>query len=189
MPKKRSNSASGTYEVGYCRPPKQHQFQHGQIGNPAGINKKRARSITPDLKVLLERELRKQIKIRHGKQTLTVPQAAAGISKLVRQYVEGDARARRDLILLCEKFGIDLVNRDALQGALEDALSTEDEAVLADFVKRHGGQYPSPADAALSLPVQDGNLLRPPMEDPKLLTVQPENLTEPRMVQLEKTDE
>jgi Family of unknown function (DUF5681) len=24
------------YEVGYCRPPKQHQFQRGQSGNPRG---------------------------------------------------------------------------------------------------------------------------------------------------------
>jgi hypothetical protein len=24
------------YEVGYCRPPKQHRFQRGQSGNPRG---------------------------------------------------------------------------------------------------------------------------------------------------------
>jgi hypothetical protein len=142
MAKKRSNSASGSYNVGYRRPPPQYQFKPGRSGNPTGINQKEAGLMAPDLKVSLERELKKSIKIQKGKQTLTVTQAAAGIGELVGQFAKGEHRARRDLILLCEKLGIDLTNREALQGALEDALSTEDEALLADFVKRHGGQYP-----------------------------------------------
>ena len=77
-----------------------------------------------------------------------------------------------------------------LEGALEDALSAEDEALLADFVKRHGGQYPVRADAVPGLPAKDQNLLSPPADDRKLLMARPENSTSPQMVQpKEKSDE
>jgi len=152
MPKQRS-SQSANYEVGYRRPPKQHQFKAGHIANPEGINRKPARS--PDFKASLERELAKPIRVKQGKRTLTITQEAAGTSVLVRQYVKGDPRARRDLIHLCDKYGINLSTRDALQGALEDALSAEDEALLADFVRRHGGHYPVDADASTGGPSKD----------------------------------
>jgi len=188
MPKKHSNPASGSYKIGYGRPPQQYNFKRGQITNPDGINQHTAGSIARDMKLALECELNKQIKIRRGKRSITVRQTTAGISKLVRQYVEGNPRARRDLILLCEKLGVELINRDALRGALEDVLAAEDEALLADFVRRHGGQYPVRADAVSSLPAKDENLLGPPVDNPKLLTAQPE--TAPQMVQPEeKSDE
>lgn len=187
--KKRSSSASGSYEVGYGRPPKQYQFKRGRTANPAGINQHMSRSIARDMKLALERELNKPIKIRQGKRSITVRQTMAGIIKLVRQFVEGSPRGRRDLILLCEKLGVELINRDALQGALEDVLSAEDEALLADFVRRHGGEYPVRADAVPSLPTKDENLLGPPAGDPKLLTARPENSTRPQMIQpKEKSD-
>jgi hypothetical protein len=176
MPKQRSNSPSTNYEVGYGRPPKQYKFKPGQIANPEGINRKPVRS--PDFKASLERELKKSVKIQKGKQTLTVTQAAAGIGELVGQFAKGEHRARRDLVLLCEKLGVDLTNRETLQGALEDALSAEDEALLADFVQRHGGQYPARADAVPSLSAEDENLLTSPTEDTKLLSAPSDVSTE-----------
>src|SRR5262249_37322258 len=174
MPKNRSSSPSANYEIGYRRPPKRYQFKRGSIANPAGINQHTAPSIARDMKLELERELNKQITVRQGKRSTTVRQTMAGISKLVGQFVEGNPRARRDLILLCEKLGVELVDRDALQGALEDVLSAEDEAILADFVRRHS-EYPVRADLAPSLSSKDENLLDSPADDPKLLTAQPEN--------------
>src|SRR6516162_1404419 len=112
MPKKRSSSGSGKYEVGYRRPAKQYQFKPGQIGNPEGINRKTPRS--PDFKASLERELRKPISIQRGKRKVVVTQDLAGIGELVRQFANGDHRARRDLIVLCEKVGVQLIDHDAL---------------------------------------------------------------------------
>jgi hypothetical protein len=175
MPKKHLNAAPGSYEVGYRRPPPQYQFKPGSIANPAGINQHTAPSIARDMKLALERELNKPITIRQGKRSMTVRQSIAGISKLVRQFVDGNPRARRDLLLLCEKLGVELINRDALQGALQDVLSAEDEVLLADFVRRHDGKYPVSADPVHSLSSNDENLLGSPANDPKLLTAQPEN--------------
>jgi hypothetical protein len=179
MPKKGSNSKSVTYQVGYGRPPKQHQFKPGQIANPEGINRKASRS--PDFKASLERELRKPVSIQRGKRKLVVTQELAGIGELVRQFAKGDHRARRDLVVLCEKYGVDL-NRNALRGALEDALGAEDEALLAEFVKRHGGQYPLQADV-VSTNRNDVKFLSSPNNNAKLLTACSEDSLNPQIVQ------
>jgi Family of unknown function (DUF5681) len=137
MQKKRSQSDS--YEVGYGRPPDEYKFTPGQIANPTGINRKATRS--PDVKASLERELSKPIRIKRGNRTLVLTQEAAGISEMVRRYVKGEARARRDLFQLCDEHGINLSNRAALQGTLEEVLSADDEALLADYFLRHRGRY------------------------------------------------
>ena len=69
MPKNRKKSASGSYEVGYCRPPKQHLFKRGRAANPSGIDKKTARSTAPTFRARFEDELKKPIKIRKGKKS------------------------------------------------------------------------------------------------------------------------
>ena len=164
--KKRAQAESDANTVGYKRPPKKYQFRKGQSGNPSG--KRKRRSSSPDLKAQLEIELSKRITIRSGKAIKIITKGAAGIEQLVDQFAKGDRNARRDLILLCEKFGVDLTNRETLQSALENALSTEDEALLADFVQRHGGQYPAPTDIVPS-PSEDASLFSPPAQSAKSL--------------------
>jgi hypothetical protein len=173
MPKKPKSSPK-SYEVGYQEPPKKSQFKKGQSGNPTGKRKRPSRA--PDLKAQLESELNKAVTIRSGKRVKTLTKAAAGIKQLVDQFAKGDRNARRDLFLLSEKLGVALTNRDALEGALQDALSAEDEALLADFVKRHGGQYPARTDSVPNLPTEDANLL--PREAAKLLNAPPKDTSE-----------
>jgi hypothetical protein len=132
--------------------------------------------------VILERELNAKVKLRRG-EAKTISKGAVGIKRLVDQYAKGEPRARRDLILLSEKVGVPLTDRKALEGTLGDALSAEDEALLADFVRRHGGQYPARADTVPSLLDKDQKLLGPPADDPKPLPARPENSTSPQIVQ------
>jgi hypothetical protein len=185
MPKTHSSGGSGNYEIGYRRPPKRYQFKRGRTANPAGINQHTSRSIARDMKLALERELNKHVKVREGRRRTTVRQTIAGIGKLVSQFVEGNPRARRDLILLCEKLGVELINRDALQGALDDVLSAEDEALLAEFVTRHGGQYPLQAELVPTNP-EDGTLLTPPNKDAKLLNASSTNSPSSQIDQTEE---
>ncbi len=172
------------YMVGYRRPPKKFQFRKGQSGNPSG--KRKRGSPAPDLKAELEHALNKEVTFRSGKQQKTFTKGAAGIEQLVDQFAKGDRNARRDLMLLSEKLGVDLTNREALQSAIEDAVSAENEALLADFVKRHGGQYPPRADTVRSLPAKDATLLSPPNKAAKLLAAPPDNSTESPIVQPEE---
>jgi Family of unknown function (DUF5681) len=171
MSKKPAKSSSKSQEIGYRRPPKKHQFKKGHSGNPTG--KRNRSSKTPDLKAQLESELNKAATIRSGKRAKTLTKAAAGIKQLVDQFAKGDRNARRDLFLLSEKLGVALTNRVGLEGALQDALSAEDEALLADFVNRHGGQYPTRADMVPSPPNESANLLSPAEQAARLLTAPP----------------
>lgn len=166
--KNRAKAQSKPFTVGYRRPPKKYQFRKGQSGNPSG--KRKTPSPPPDLKAQLESELNKAVTIRSGKRVKILTKAAAGIEQLVDQFAKGDRNARRDVILLCEKLGVPLMNREALESALEDALSAEDEALLADFVTRHGGQYPVRANTVPSLRGENANILCPPDQAAKLLT-------------------
>ena len=70
--------------------------------------KRKSPSIAVDLKALLERALNKKTKLGHGEREQIVTKAAAGVDKLVNQFAKGDRYARRDLIALAEKLGIDL---------------------------------------------------------------------------------
>jgi hypothetical protein len=148
-------------------------LKKGRSGNPTG--KCYNASKTPYLKAQLESELNKAVTIRRGKRAKTLTKGAAGIKQLVDQFAKGERNARRDLLLLSEKLGVVLTNRVGLEGALQDALSAEDEALLADFVKRHGGQYPVRADMAPSSVNQGANLLSPPEQAARLLTAPPGN--------------
>jgi hypothetical protein len=131
------------YRVGPGRPPKEHQFKPGQSGNPKG-GRRKPRSIAPDLKDLFERALNRKVTLRQGEQQKIMTKAAAGIEQLVNQFAKGDRHARRDLLALAEKLGVDLVagQADELRHSVAAALSANDEALLADYVRRHAVQSP-----------------------------------------------
>jgi hypothetical protein len=69
--------------------------------------------------------------------------AAAGIEQLVAQYVRGDHRARRDLIALADKLGVDLMAGQ--QQALQEALTADHEAILLTYVERQYDKVFTPA--------------------------------------------
>ncbi len=161
-PTARRIAAKNRYRVGPGCPPREYQWPKGTSGNPKG--KQKTSSIAPDLKALLERALNANVK---GERNKMMTKAAAGIEQLVDQFARGDPRGRRDFILLCKTFGIDLTNGQA-QSVIADAISAEDEALLADFVRRHGGHYPLRADTAIGLPINTDRL-GAPSDEMKLL--------------------
>jgi Family of unknown function (DUF5681) len=129
------------YRVGPGRPPKEYRWKPGQSGNPKGARPK-PRSIVPDLKALFERALSGKVTLRQGEREKIITKAAAGIEQLVNQFAKGDRHARRDVLTLAARLGVDLVpgQGDALAQSVASALSAEDEALLADYVRRHPGQ-------------------------------------------------
>ena len=136
-----SNPPDQEYRVGPGRPPKEYQFKPGQSGNPKGARRKPS-SIAPDLKALFERALNRKVTLRQGEQEKIITKAAAGIEQLVNQFAKGDRHARRDLLALAARLGVDLVagQRDALEQSVATALSVNDKALLADYVRRHAVQ-------------------------------------------------
>jgi hypothetical protein len=134
-----THASEDAYRVGPGRPPKEFQFKPGQSGNPKGARRKT--SIAPDLRALLERALGGRVTLRQGETERIVTKAAAGIEQLVNQFAKGDRFARRDLIDLAGKLGVELMaNHGKAIGTALAALTTDDEALLADYLQRHGGR-------------------------------------------------
>jgi hypothetical protein len=137
-PSSETDRSDQEYRVGPGRPPKEYQFKPGQSGNPNGARRK-PRSIALDLKALFERALSGKVTLRQGEQEKIITKAAAGIEQLVNQFAQGDRHARRDLLTLAATLGVDLVagQSHALEQRVAAALSANDEALLADYVRRH----------------------------------------------------
>jgi hypothetical protein len=121
------------YRVGPGRPPTEYQFKPGQSGNPKGA-KRKPPSIAPDLKLLLERALNKPVTLKQGEKEQIVTKAAAGIEQLVNQFAKGDRHARRDLIVLADKLGVDLMAGQ--HTAIQEAFASNRQAILDAFVAR-----------------------------------------------------
>jgi Family of unknown function (DUF5681) len=128
------------YKVGPGRPPREFQFKPGQSGNPKGAERKPP-SIAPDLKALLENALSGKVTLKQGDKERIVTKAAAGIEQMVNQFAQGDRYARRDLIDLALKLGVDLTADRGLEKALEPTITADDEALVADFLKRERGRH------------------------------------------------
>jgi hypothetical protein len=134
------DGAAEAYRTGPGRPPREYQFKPGQSGNPKGARRKP--SIVPDLKAVLERALSKTVTLRQGEKERVVTMATAGIEQLVGQYAKGDRYARRDVFDLAQRFGVDLAagRENVIEQALATNVAAEDEALLSDYLRRHGAR-------------------------------------------------
>ena len=115
------------YEVGYGKPPRDHQFRPGQSGNPKG----RAQG-TKNLKTDLAEELQERILVREGERPLEISKQRAIVKTLVTKTLRGDARITSNLLNL-------MIRVLDLEGAAADAeqpLSFDESEVLAAFEER-----------------------------------------------------
>jgi Family of unknown function (DUF5681) len=150
-----SRQSDGEYRVGPGRPPREYQFKPGQSGNPNGA--KRKSPLVPDLKAIFERALNEKLKHQLGEREEIMTKAAAGITTLINQYVEGDRHARRDLFAWADKLGIDLTagHKHVIERALAPPLTADDQALVDDYVRRRWKELNSiknDADPSLSRP-------------------------------------
>lgn len=89
MPQKSPKASPGD-SVGYCQPPKQHQFKPGQSGNPKGRPKG-----APTLQELMAKEATKQVKVKQGDKIVAVPKLEALARRVFNKALEGDLAAAR----------------------------------------------------------------------------------------------
>jgi hypothetical protein len=136
------------YRVGPKHPPKESRWKKGQSGNPTGA-KRKAKSALLDLRQMLNQALNEPVTLRSGRRVVTTTKAAAGIAQLVTQFAEGDRHARRDLIALANKLGVDLTAGQvgAIGEAVATLMSASDEAIITDFLRRHGVE-PNPPETS-----------------------------------------
>jgi len=117
---------SGNYQVGYGKPPKDHQFRPGQSGYPKG----RAQG-TKNLKTDLAEELQETILVRERGRPLQVSKQRAIVKRLVEKTLNGDARAASNLLNLIRVLGLEGAAAEA-----EPPLSADESEVLAELAQR-----------------------------------------------------
>ena len=111
------------YNVGYGKPPANHQFQPGTSGNPKG-RPKGIKNLSTDL----EEELNQKVSVTEaGQQTQTTKQRAM-IKTLFAKAMSGDVRASDVLIKLILGLEASRINSNQVE-VLED----EDIAILEAF--------------------------------------------------------
>jgi hypothetical protein len=88
---------SGSYQVGYGRPPLHTRFRKGVSGNPGG----RPRGTTkPRAMKLALQEAYRLIRVREGDEVRPLPAFQAAMRQLARQAVIGKSPAQRTFIEL-----------------------------------------------------------------------------------------
>jgi hypothetical protein len=117
---------SDDYEVGFGRPPKHTQFKPGESGNPKGRPKG-----TKNLATDLSEELAEKIVVNEGGRQLKISKQRAMIKSLLAKALKGDTRAATVLLKLL----ID-AEQATTKNAVVEALSEDDQAILARFAER-----------------------------------------------------
>ena len=92
---------SGDYEVGYGKPPKEHQFRPGWSGNIAGRRKSK-KSGSTDISELLN----EPVKITTGGKVREMGPFEAGFRKIAKRAVEGHLPSILKFIKICEEYGV-----------------------------------------------------------------------------------
>ena len=88
-------------EVGYKKPPKNHQFKKGQSGNPKG-RPKRSQNKTPYQ--ILEQALTREITIKENGQAQKVTIQEAILKKLSAEALKGEPYAIREMLKLLKEY-------------------------------------------------------------------------------------
>ena len=121
------------YEVGHGRPPKHTQFKKGQSGNPKG-RKKGVRGLKTDLRA----EFNERIEITENGKTVKLTKQQAMLKHLIAKAIKGDVRATSKLLELA----IALLGPDDEERKSTDALPTDDQAIINEFLSRQSKHAP-----------------------------------------------
>jgi hypothetical protein len=93
------------YDVGYRKPPKQHQFKKGQSGNPGGRPRKNGHK-----KIEITSMLEQPVRVRVGQKTKKMQVFEASVCSLVTQAIkEKKIAAAIEFLTLCDEHNLIVV--------------------------------------------------------------------------------
>ena len=120
-----SNGKKGEYEVGFGKPPKEHQFQPGQTGNPKGRPPG-----SKNLKTDILEELRETLTVTEGGKRRKVTKQRAMVKSLVNTAMTGNVGASLKIVDLMLK---GMVDDDSAETT---PLSAEEKAIMVAYAER-----------------------------------------------------
>ena len=121
--------ANADYQVGYAKPPKQHQFQKGQSGNPSGRPKGARNMSTISAEVFGE-----PVRLRRDGSWVEVSMAEAILRSMAAKAAKGDVGAFRALQPHFAVAGLGATDVEAAP------LSPEEEEMLTRFLTQVEGE-------------------------------------------------
>ena len=124
---------SGSYEVGYKKPPKHTRFKKGQSGNPKG-RPKGSRNFSTDVKATLSQSVR----VTEGGKAKTISTQLATLLRLREAALRCDARALDRLLELAGRYN-DEVSIETREIGDSDAKILE--AYETRLLRRAGGTH------------------------------------------------
>jgi hypothetical protein len=126
---RRTNArAAGDYEVGYGRPPKDHQFKSGQSGNPKGRPKGAQSEAT-----ILQGILHERIEVQQAGRPRKMSTLKALLLKCRNAALGGDLKA---LAFLLSRYRL----VEGIGPETNEVLDQDDRQVLEAFVREHEAQ-------------------------------------------------
>ncbi len=127
----------------------------------------------PDVRQAFEQAINKKVAVPRGDKTVRMTRVEIGLELLLNQFAKGDRHARRDLMALADKLGIDFLAKH--KQTPEQALTPNYQAILeASFARRSGNVAPAPRVVASSeLLDDDAAEPEPPAPPPPKVKIEP----------------
>jgi hypothetical protein len=125
------SDAAPAYVVGYGRPPVHTRFKPGHTkrgGRPKGQRNART---------ALEAILNEKITLREGKRSRSLSKRDAMYLRIANDAVSGNEKAQSKVIALMQSHRL---NGEPQEATNREPFTADDEAVIADFLWRHGNQ-------------------------------------------------
>ena len=113
------------YEVGYKRPPREHQFKPGHSGNPKGRPKK-----NKTFKEEISNELDELIYIQENGQKKQITKRKALAKKIINEALSGKTSATKIISPL-------LFSEQVLDEELSKELNQSDSDLIQDYIRRN----------------------------------------------------
>lgn len=123
-----------SYEVGYCKPPKDTRFKPGQSGNPKG----RPRGAR-NLRTAVREALQEKVEVREGGRMRKISKMDAIIQVTLNKGLKGDPKGLAAIVQLARMTGLMDEEPDT---SANDNLSAQDQEIIANFLARQGSEVP-----------------------------------------------
>ncbi len=120
-----SDVSSKEEDVGYAKPPKQHQFKPGQSGNPKG-RKKGVKSAATTFRKMIE----EQVEFLENGKKRKLRRLDVLLRQLVAKAHKGDPKATAQILSVGRELGVLKPELDAVDPDAHKKLATEDRLIL-----------------------------------------------------------